>query len=116
LHHALDPPMRLGVVWVRNQSKYFPTLKTMKTVKIALLSIFAFGFVPNIPLGDALALEAEAKPATRYKTIYGTGKTETEAYANARSKIPSGWTEKKADLKKISSNPVKWQCTLHLKK
>ena len=86
----------------------------MKALKITLLCIFAFGFMPNIPFGDGLVLEAEAQ--TRYKTIYGTGKTETEAYANARSKIPSGWTESKATIKQIASNPVKFQCTLRLKK
>ena len=86
----------------------------MKALKLALFAIFAFGLIPSIPFGDALVLESEAQ--TRYKTIYGTGKTETEAYANARSKIPSGWTESKATIKQIASNPVKFQCTLRLKK
>ena len=86
----------------------------MKALKIALFAIFAFGLLPSIPFGDAFLPESEAQ--TRFKTIYGTGKTEAEAYADARSKIPSGWSESKATFKKIASNPVKYQCTLRLKK
>ena len=86
----------------------------MRIFKVLILLTFGFGLIPSIPFGDALVLESEAQ--TRYKTIYGTGKTETEAYANARSKIPSGWTESKSTIKKIASNPVKFQCILRLKK
>ena len=86
----------------------------MKPLKIVFFAIFAFGLMPSIPFGDALVIDSAAQ--TRYKTIYGTGKTEAEAYANAKSKIPSGWTESKATFKQIASNPVKFQCTLRLKK
>ena len=71
----------------------------MKTLKILLLFTFSIGLIPTMPVSEIVITQAEA--ATRVVTGYG--KTQTEAYADARSKIPSGYTETKSRFQKLGS-------------
>ena len=78
----------------------------MRISKILILLIFGFGLLPSIPMIENVVPIAEAKS---YRTVYGYGATEAQAYADARSKIPSGYTEDKA---RISPAGSRFKCIL----
>ena len=69
----------------------------MNLSKILVLLTFGLGLFPNLPVVEIIVPIAEAKSV---RTVSAYGDTEAQAYAAARSKIPSGYTEEKATFSK----------------
>ena len=72
----------------------------MKILKILAASAFAIPTLPITAITEAPLIKGEVS----IRTVTGYGETTGEAYANAREKIPSGYSEKNARFQRVKFN------------